>query len=140
MSKHSKQPHSIEVIYNGHANLVSQFTAVSLALLKNYHRLVNYQKGEPTGINSSEMMFIIHLLSYKWTGKMPFASKKDLATRMGCSERQIQKISKNLEKLDLLKKVYNPSVDKFAKYNLEPLFERLEEISVYDQGLIQEAA
>ena len=138
MSKNSKK---IEAVYNGHANLTSQFTAVSLALLKNYHRLVEYEKGKrPAGINNSEMMFIVHLLSYKWTEREPFAPKEELAKRMGCSKRQVQKISKSLEGVGLLSKLYNPSVDKFAKYDLEPLFKRLEEISAYGERLIEEAA
>lgn len=93
------------------------FTPVSDYFLKNYALL------QPP-ITTGEAMFVIHLMSFKWTSKAPHPSMRRIAERMGVSEVSARGYARNLEIKHYLQRVMR--VGRTNHFRLRPLFSVLE--------------
>lgn len=120
-------PTKVERIWGG-GGLGTKFTPVSDYFLRNAYRLVN-----GNGLNSSEVMFLIHVLSHKWDDRAPFPALTTIATRMGINVRNVRKIAKRLEELGLLQRELSKHGGR-SRYHLDGLFAELEKLKAADQA------
>jgi hypothetical protein len=99
------------------------WTPVSDYFLKNCARL----KVSPT-----EAMVIVHLMSFKWDSNAPFPGLKTIASRMGITATSVRTHIRKLEKRELLKRTF--VVGTTNRFNLEPLFRKLEDLLDEDKA------
>ena len=118
------------------------FTPVSVYFLHNYHRLKSRPVkgvggGSPAGLNSTEAMLIIQIMSHKWSDKAPFVTVANLCERMGLGDRQVRKVMKRLDELGFMsrRRLYGPN-----SFYFDGLFAALEELYAEDSAKEQEAA
>lgn len=76
------------------------------------------------GITTSEAMFIVHLISYKWDKKHPYPSFGALAKRMGVTDTAVRNYARSLEKKELLRRLMREGETNL--FDLSPLFVKLE--------------
>ena len=105
--------------------LARSFTPVSNFFLENYSSLKESEKER--GLNSTEAMFIIHIMSYKWGDDKPFPSLQTIAERMGLSRRQVRNVVKNLENSGYLKR-HLRSRGRTSEYDVQKLLDKLYEL------------
>jgi len=84
---------------------------------------------EPGGLNPAQMLFVLHLMSHKWSEKKPYPSYERVAGRMGVSVAYCRKIARDLEKRGFLKRTQRQGESNL--YDLSPLFAKL---AVYVQN------
>lgn len=101
--------------------LAKQYCPVPTYFLKNYHRLESTPGSG--GLNSSQVVFLIHLLDHKWDANDPYPSMGLLAKKMGLTRRGARKIASSLEGRKLIRR--GSSASKSNSYNLQPLFDAL---------------
>lgn len=94
------------------------YTPVPNYFLDHYHEL------EPYDLTHGEAMFIIHLMSFKWTEKSPYPAYKTIAKRMGISDKQTRRLAKSLEQKKLLEREVKQN--KTNKFHLAKLITALE--------------
>ena len=114
--------HSVEMRWT--PRLAKQFCPVSSYFLANYARLKPHPNAR--GLTSSEAMFIIQLMDFKWDERMPYPTMNTLAERLGVGRRSARKTASNLVEQGYLNRVempYGPN-----RYDLEPLFKALESL------------
>lgn len=109
----------------GKETMAAGFTVVPSVLLRSQRRL---------GINTNELAVLVHLIEHWWKpGIMPWPSKRKIAERLDVSEKTVQRAAVKLEALNLIKRVerYLGTNGRTSNgYDLNPLVERLKEISV----------
>lgn len=82
----------------------------------------------PTGLTPTEVLFIIHLVSFKWDESAPYPSLRRVAERLGISEAYAKKIASSLQRRGFLIKRRRPTESGgfgTNEYYLQPLFDRL---------------
>ena len=99
------------------------YTAVTNVFLEAYAELVT-GPGE-RGLNSTEAMLIVHLMSFKWDGRLPFPKVGLLARRMGLTTRAVRAALKSLEDRGLVARERVPN-EIANRYDLGGLFTALE--------------
>ena len=92
------------------------FVAVPAAFLRNYIRL---------NFSNSEFVFVLRLMSSKWTDDTPYPSYKTLTQRMGITE-MAQPYPKSLEAKGLVKRVKRTG--QTNAFDLQPLTAALESL------------
>ena len=97
------------------------WTPVADYFLHNYHRLA---------IRHAEAMFLVHLISYKWTAEAPFPRFGTIAQQMGVSLTAVRAYARNLERGGLLRRECN--VGSTNRFFLDPLFNKLELLQAED--------
>ena len=85
------------------------------AFLRHYATLQPYG-----GLTVSEAMFVVQLMSYKWTAAAPFPSYKTLARRMGVTDKMVRRYAANLEAKGYLKR--RTRTGRTNIFDLKPLF------------------
>jgi hypothetical protein len=105
------------------------FTPISDYFLKNYAAL------QPP-IGTAEAMFIVHLMSFKWTRKAPRPSMRRIAERMAVSEVSVRGYARSLEEKKYLQRVMR--VGRTNQFRLRPLFEVLEAHRLANQKPVEE--
>ena len=123
-----KKPQEEEKILTkkwGSVTMDANYTVVPSALIRGQERL---------GINATELAVLIHLLDHWWeAGKMPFPSKRTIATRLQVGEKTVQRAVARLESGGLIKRNprYNPKTKGRTsnEYDLTPLVEALTPIA-----------
>src|SRR5262249_31395242 len=88
--------------------------------------LRNYSTLKPYPLTSSEALFVIHLMDFKWGEDAPFPSYKVLAKRMGVSEKQVRRQAQSLEVKKYLVREICGSVKNTNRFDLRQLFAALE--------------
>ena len=99
------------------ALIADGFTPVSNFFLAHGHRL------QPE-LTHGEMMFVIHLLYYKWDTDMPRPGFKTIAKRMGIGHTRARALARGLEGKKYLARVKQRS--KPNRFDLRPLYVALE--------------
>lgn len=117
-----RKPSSIEQIW-GKEVLRHGFTGVPCILIRGQRRL---------GINTTQMNIILQLLEY-WVdpARKPFPTKKDIANRIGVTDKTVQTNIRELEKAGLVRREtrrtaagdYNSNI-----YHLDGLIERVKKL------------
>lgn len=85
---------------------LAQFTPIPLFFLKNYAK-IGAADGQ-TGLNPSEAMVIIQLMSFKWDERAPFPTVGKIAEQTNLKERSIREIIRRLEGLGLIRREPSP--------------------------------
>ncbi|MBC6802410.1 MULTISPECIES: helix-turn-helix domain-containing protein [Acinetobacter] len=85
-------------------------------------------------INALEMNVLMNLLMHWWDkDQYPYPSQKAIAFRVGVSSRTVQRVLKELEDKELIKRELSSRTHKVFKgrnvYNLDPLIEALETLT-----------
>jgi DNA-binding MarR family transcriptional regulator len=75
------------------------------------------------GLSPTEVLVLIHLVSFKWGAAPPRPSAGKIAARMGLSETAVRNNLRALEKKGLLVRMAQKG--RANHFDLEPLFERL---------------
>ncbi len=96
--------------------LKSGFVPVSIDFLDLYSKL------NPP-LTSGEALFVIQLMSFKWTKKDPFPSYTLLAKRMGVSDKAVRRHASSLEAKKYLIRIQR--LGGTNKFDLNPLFDAL---------------
>jgi hypothetical protein len=94
------------------------YTPVPNYFLDHYHEL------KPFCLTHGEAMFVIHLVSFKWTEKSPYPAYKTIARKMGISDKQTRRFAKSLEQKKLLQREVKQNTTN--KFHLEKLITALE--------------
>lgn len=80
-------------------------------------------KLKPYGLTAGEAMFVLQLMSYKWTEDAPFPSYKTVAKRMGITDKMARRYAAALESKGYLRR--EPRIGSTNRFNLSPLFDAL---------------
>ncbi|MCI0390963.1 MAG: helix-turn-helix domain-containing protein [Acidobacteria bacterium] len=84
--------------------------------------LFHYAKLKPH-LTATEAMFVLQLMSFKWTSEPPFPNCSTIAKRMGVTDKMIRRYAKSLvEKKYLVRTQRN---GRSNSYDLTPLFNAL---------------
>lgn len=102
------------------ANSKSGYVTLPNVLL-NYYSLL--------GMSEIELVFILQVMSYKWTSAKPYPSFNTIAHKMGKSRDTVQGYARSLESKRLLKRVQRTGYS--SKIDVSPLIQILEEIVPY---------
>jgi hypothetical protein len=106
---------SLAVRWGSNDLFTQGFVGVPLQFLKSYVQL---------GLTNGEAMFIIHLMSFKWSEQAPFPCYKTLATRMGITSEMARRHAKSLEAKALLHRVKR--IGRSNAFDLTALTQRLQ--------------
>lgn len=136
----SREESSVKSLYNDHKPLAKSFTQVSNALLNNAYRVRKWQpdQGEdpetfkPEGLSSSELLWVIHALKFKRT-RLTSLSSGHAAKCLGISQPSVRRLVRKLTRDRLINARYDAKTDKYAYYDLEPLFQRINEILEWEK-------
>jgi len=74
-------------------------------------------------LSSGEALFVLHLMSFKWTSEAPYPSYRTIARRMGISVKMARTHAQNLEGNGYLNRLANPG--RTNRFDLKPLVEAL---------------
>lgn len=79
-----------------------------------------YARLQPYALTVGEAMFVLELMSYKWTESAPFPSYKSLAARMGVTDKMVRRYAANLEGKGYLRRYAR--IGSTNTFDLSPLF------------------
>lgn len=106
------------VRWGGHEELFqSGFVGVPEAFLRHYANL------KPYSLTVGEAMFVLQLMTFKWTADSPFPSYKRLAQRMGLTDKMVRRYAAHLEQKRYLKR--QARTGQSNSFDLTPLFTTL---------------
>ena len=103
--------------WGSHQLFEEGFVGVPTAFLRCYTKL---------NVSNGEAMFVLQLMSFKWTDKAPFPSYKTLAQRMGITTEMARRHAKSLEEKRLLVRVKRTGQSN--AFDLGPLATALERL------------
>lgn len=78
-------------------------------------------------LTTSEAMFVVHLMSFKWGAAKPYPSLKTIAKRMGVTDTAVRKTARKLEQKGYLHRTMRTG--ETNEFELKPLFRALEAIA-----------
>lgn len=102
------------------------YIPVPISLLKHYR---NIKDG--VGLTPPELLFVLHLLEFKWTPARPFPSYARLAKNMGVGVKMARRYAKQLEDKGFLRREIRQG--NTNQFDLEPLFDALLVVSEPDR-------
>jgi len=82
-----------------------------------------YAHLKPYALTAGEAMFVLELMTYKWSEDAPFPSYKSLATKMGVTDKMARRYAANLEAKGYLRR--QPRIGSTNTFDLNPLFAAL---------------
>ena len=113
------------------ARLAERYTPISEVFLHNLHRLRRHPNER--GLNPTETLIIIQIMSHKWDGRAPFPALTSIAERMSLDVRTVRASVKRLENLGYLRR--EPSLNGGPNaYHLDGLFRALEALQDEDEA------
>lgn len=101
----------------------NHFTAVSAVFLENLQRLRPHDGAR--GLNPTEAMVIIQLMSFKWDARAPFPALTTIADRLGLAPRTVRATVKRLEELGYIRREAS-TFGGTNRYHFDGLFRALE--------------
>lgn len=94
--------------------------------------LTSYANLKPYGLSSGEVLFVMHLMAFKWDHEAPFPSYRRLAQRMGISDKMVRRYAAQMESKGYLKRISR--IGRSNTFDLTPLFEAVRSsINPHDQ-------
>jgi len=100
------------------------FLCVPDVFMKHHSRLAGK-------MSPGQAMFLLHLMSFKWTADAPYPSNDTLGARMGLSSKAVQRIAAELEKMGYLKRI--PKTGSSNRFDLSGLFAALKTAHTREQ-------
>jgi DNA-binding MarR family transcriptional regulator len=82
-----------------------------------------YAHLKPHPLSPGEALFVLQLMSFKWTDASPFPSYGRIAKRMGITDKMARRYAKSLEAKGYL--VREHRISQTNKFDLTPLFDAL---------------
>lgn len=107
------------------SRLANGYCAVPSILIRGAHRLRPHEGAR--GLNTTEVMVLIHLLDRKWDDRMPFPALTTIAAAMGLKARSVRAAVKRLEDLHYIRRHPMPNGGP-NRYDLSGLFAALEKL------------
>lgn len=111
--------------------LGASFTPIPTFFLQAYHRLGHRPGTTPAegtkGLSSTEVLVVVHLMSYRWGMGAPHPSLKTIAERMGMTQRGVRLALKRLDDLGYIRREYSDKGGT-TRYHFEGLIQVLEEL------------
>ena len=95
----------------------SGYLVVPSTFLRHYSRL------KPHGLTHGEVLFVLHLMEFKWDRTAPFPSYGTLARRMGVSTKMARRYAQALEQKGFLYRLIRTG--NTNRFDLTPLFDKL---------------
>ena len=117
----AKSDQRITIVF-GDGLLEAGYTSVPNLLLNHYAKL---------GITSDELVFLLHLLQYKWSSRDPYPRLQTIAEKMGKSWRQAHRYAHSLKAkgfLQITSRVLKGRGRTTSEYNLSALFLSVTEV------------
>lgn len=93
--------------------------------------LLSYAHLKPHPLSAGEVLFVLHLMEYKWDERAPFPSYKTLARRMGISDKMARRHAQSLEAKRYLRRVAR--VGATNQFDLTPLFDAIRDACIYEE-------
>jgi len=112
--------HKLAARWGGQQSLFARpegWLGVPDAFLRHYANL------KPYGLTAGEALFVLQLMTFKWTAEAPFPSYKTLAKRMGITDKMARRYAAALEGKGYLKRT--PRIGNTNTFDLGPLFQAL---------------
>jgi hypothetical protein len=103
---------------NHESLLEGGWVGVPVAFLTNYGNLIQFG-----GLTSSEAMFVLQLMAFKWGEEAPFPGYATLAKCMGITDKQARRYAKSLEDKGFLRRTAR--IGSSNLFDLQPLFDAL---------------
>jgi hypothetical protein len=114
-----KPDRTVEARWGGYKDVFKDgYVAVPTSFLRSLNTMAL-----PFKISAVEAMFIIQLMSYKWSAEDPFPGYKAIAKHMGITPVYARAIGRRLEGKRLLNRVVR--VGSTNRFDLKPLFAKL---------------
>lgn len=85
-----------------------------------------------------EAMFIVQLMTFKWTANAPFPSYKRLAKRMGLTDKMLRRYAAQVEAKGYLRR--QARIGSTNSFDLQPLFDALAAALQAERGSTTQAA
>lgn len=82
-----------------------------------------YTKLKPNALSTSEALFVLQVMSFKWSAKAPFPSYARIAERMGVTDKAVRRIAQSLENKGYLKRISR--IGTTNKFDFVSLFDAL---------------
>jgi hypothetical protein len=82
-----------------------------------------YAKLEPHPLTAGEAMFVLELMSFKWTEDAPYPGYKRIAERMNVSDKMVRRYAQNLEAKTYLRRLVRKNQTNL--FDLNGLFKAL---------------
>ncbi|MBS1984311.1 MAG: helix-turn-helix domain-containing protein [Bdellovibrionales bacterium] len=82
-----------------------------------------YARLKPYSLTVGEAMFVLELMSYKWSANAPFPSYKSLAARMGVTDKMVRRYAAHLQAKGYLRR--EARIGSTNTFDLNPLFTAL---------------
>ncbi len=98
--------------------------------------LYSYARLKPHPLTAGEVLFIIHLMDFKWDERAPFPSYKTLAKRMGVSDKMVRRHAQTLEDKRYLRRVARRGLTN--QFDLTPFFDALRNATIYNPNFTEE--
>lgn len=93
------------------------FVAVPTLFLQSYSTL------KPHPLSGGEMLFVLHLMEFKWDSASPFPGYKTIGQRMGISDKMARRHAQALQAKGYLKRELRTG--QTNRFDLTPLFKAL---------------
>ncbi len=85
------------------------------------------------GLTNGQAMFILQLMTFKWTERAPYPSYGKIAARMGISDKMVRRYAAELELKGCIKR--NSRVGSTNAFDMTPLFDALQQAVERDNSL-----
>lgn len=82
-----------------------------------------YANLKPIPLSAGEALFVLHLMTFKWTSSDPYPSYERLAKRMGLTTKAVRRYAQTLEAKNYLKRETRKG--QTNKFDLSKLFDAL---------------
>lgn len=86
-----------------------------------------YAQLKPYPLSTPEAMFVLELMSFKWTKQNPFPSYKRIAERMNVSDKMVRRYAQSLQTKTYLRRMLRKN--NTNEFDLSGLFEALQKVA-----------
>jgi DNA-binding MarR family transcriptional regulator len=87
--------------------------------------LRQYSKLRPAPLTSNEALFVLHLMSFKWSEAAPFPTYRRIAGYMGVSDKMVRRYAQSLQRKGYLRRQFRTMSTNM--FDLTDLFNALPE-------------
>lgn len=82
-----------------------------------------YSYLKPFPLTTSEALFVLQIMTFKWTADAPFPSYARIAHRMGVTDKAVRRMAQSIESKGYLKRISRQGSTN--KFDFNPLFDAL---------------
>ncbi len=82
-----------------------------------------YSLLKPNPLTTSEALFVLQVMAFKWSAKAPFPSYARIASRMGVTDKAVRRMAQSLETKGYLKRISRQGTTN--RFDFSSLFDAL---------------